>query len=146
MHNVAFLVVLFVVAWLVAAFTDLGHGDAARGFIGWREVDASTGEAFLSPGPATSYRIVGDRIVSNTGGFVAESVGCTIFDVRNWDCPFPDGSGGHAMNDGLYVIWPNDTMVGVSQFEWHILECQEAAALASLLDAALVCIFGPFLN
>jgi hypothetical protein len=143
MEGFGFFILIFAASWLVAASTDLPPGDMARGFTAFRTVDPVDGKPPLVPAAAISFRIVGDRIVSNAGGVISEDEGCVMFDVRNWSCTFDDGSGGKAMQDGTFVFWPSDSMVGVSQFQWHVLQCQWGLRTGPL-QPAVNWLFGPF--
>jgi hypothetical protein len=143
---------IFLVAWLVAASTDLFDRDSVRVFQKY-SVTEPKDERPMWLAIQKSFRIDGQTVVSENGGFVSRYDNCTVFDLENWECGFSDGSGTFGVRNGSFweVVHKSfipgllDDWQTISQFEYHVINCRWDA-----VDGAIQFLFGcglrPFLE
>lgn len=146
----AFLLV-FIIAWLIAATVDIWPRDQVRVFGMSRQTDRTTGQ----PTPRwleapQAFRIEGQMVLRNVGGLVSRYENCEVFGLKDWSCSYEDGSGWFTMINGRYVvsefgsdIFPGYEWRTISQFTYHLERCRMWAR-SNVADALLGCAFGPF--
>ena len=90
----------------------------------------------------TIYKIQGQSIVSSTGGFIGRQDRCEIFDIKNWQCTYRDGSGLFGFRDGDYYESPVDARVEyVGRFRYHLVNCEWSFG-SSVIEGVIGCPIG----
>ena len=94
----------------------------------------------------SKYRVSKDGVVFSSMPGIPSGIdtykNCTVFDAKNWDCRYEDGSGEFGVKNGDYWSIPKD-LEYVSRFEYIILDCRWWAK-SGWLDGVLGCIAAPF--
>lgn len=153
MDKIFTFLLFFLVAWCVAAWTDVWPRDQVRVFGMSRQTDRDTGQLreWRVEAPKT-YRVEGQLVLSNVGGISSRFEHCEVFDLRNWNCTYADGSGRFWMMEGWYGetpysgdIFPGYEWMTVSELAYHLERCQRAVD-DSFIAALFQCALGPFLD
>lgn len=143
----------YIVSWLIAANVDLWPRDQVRVFGMSHQTDRTTEQ----PTPwrleaPWVFRVEGQTVIRNVGGLVSRHENCDVFDLKNWNCSYKDGSGWIAMRDGQYLesevesdIFPDYEYRNLSQFNFHIERCKMSAR-SNVFNAIIGCGFGPFMD
>lgn len=143
----------YIVAWLIAANGDLWPRDQVRVFGESRQTDQTTGQ--LTPWRLEVpwvFRVEGQTVLRNVGGLVSRQENCEVFDLKNWNCTYKDGSGWFLMRDGRYHesnfesdMFPGYEYRNLSQFAYYIEKCKMGAR-SSVIEGIIGCGFGPFID
>ena len=145
MRALLYFIGFYLFCWLIAASTDLLSRDQLRVFKKSPTLEADDGHPDWLAGNPTAYRISQGTVISEIGGSLDRYDDCTIFDLRNWECTFDDGSAIFGVRDGDFwqiILTPSmsgfsEGVEAISQLEYHIINCRWDA-----VDGALQFILG----
>ena len=138
------LVLLFTVAWLIAATVTFDGSNTVTVYSLRNIKDNNVGKPTQLNNSPTIYAVRNDAVVSSIGSFISKYDKCAVLNVENWECEYSDGSGSFGFRNGDYWHLPHyeDTEY-VSRFSYVLNKCQWWIFEGGIINP-LVCLMVPF--
>ena len=134
----------FAVLWLILAIFQIADRDTLYVYSVYIKTEKDEGPDRI-PINISLYRINGQIVSSKVGQHIQAFDNCIVFDLRNWKCEYPDGSGRFGVNDGEFWLQPEWKHAEyVSRFDYILTLCRSGLA-DGIIQAFFNCGFSPFI-